>query len=307
MQAQSLVISAQAMRRTKRRETIQLLKALPFILPWILGFLGLTIYPIIGSFYYGLTRYSVVAPPQFIGLGNYQRIFSDKLVRIIFKNTLFFVVYGVPAGLVSSFLIANLLNNEIRGRSVWRTIFFIPSIVPAVSSVMVWLWIYNTQYGLVSGIFQTLKMQALPFLSDPKLVKPSMLVINMWAQGSAIIIFLAALQDVPRELYEAATIDGAGTFRRFWHITVPMCTSAMLYILVTHLIGTFQSFVFPYLLTNGGPNNASELYAVYVFRNAFMYFKMGYASALSWLLFIVILIFSAGVFLTSGRWVYYAG
>ena len=172
---------------------------------------------------------------------------------------------------------------------------------------MVWLWIYNTQWGMINTFLASQGLPIIPFLSDPNLAKPSLIIINCWAQGGSIVIFLAALQDVPRTLYEAALVDGAGSWQRFWNITIPMCTPAILFVLITDLIGTFQSFTLPWLLTEGGPNNATELYGLYLYRNAFRFFKMGYASALAWILFLVIVIFTILVFRSSARWVYYGG
>jgi multiple sugar transport system permease protein len=211
----------------------------------------------------------------------------------------------VPATFLTAFLLANLLNNKFRGRSLARTIFFIPAITPAVASVMVWLWIYNTQWGLIGGFLAANGMRAIPWLSSPALAKPALIIMQCWAQGTAIVIFLAALQDVPQSLYEAALVDGANSLRRIWHITVPMTTPVMLFVLLTGLIGTFQSFTLPWLLTRGGPANSTELYSVYLYRSAFLHFKMGYASALAWVLFLITALFSIAVFRTSARWVYY--
>ena len=288
------------------RERRKIVQGLLFVSPWIVGFLAFTIYPLLASGYYSFTRYDVLRPPKLVGLANYARIFlQDDVFRVALANTLYFVLVGVPAGFVSAFLLANLLNGRMWGRSVFRTIFFLPSITPAVASVMVWLWIYNTQFGLVNGFLAAHGLQVIPWLSSPALAKPSLIVVQCWAGGSAIVIFLAALQDVPRSLYEAALVDGANPLQRFWHVTIPMCTPVMLFTVLTGLIGTFQSFTLPWLLTRGGPNNATELYSVYLYRNAFVSFKMGYASALAWLLFVIIAAFSAAVFRTSARWVYY--
>ena len=290
------------------REIRNEIKGFLFVLPWLTGFFLWTIYPIGASFYYSLTRYDILRPPKFIGLSNYiEMIFHDELFTLTMGNTLYFVIIGVPAGLVAAFLLANLLNTNIRFRSVFRTIFFIPSIVPAVASAMVWLWIYNPRYGLINSFLASHGIRAIPWLSSPVLAKPSLIVIQCWAQGNAIVIFLAALQDVPRSLYDAALVDGANWWQRFWHVTVPMCTPAILFILLTGLIGTFQMFTLPWLLTQGGPNNATEVYGVYLYRNAFNFFRMGYASAMAWLLFIIIVIFTILVFRTSARWVYYGG
>lgn len=223
------------------------------------------------------------------------------------KNTIYMVLIGVPAGLVTAFLLASLLNNKIVARPLFRTIFFVPSIVPAVATAMVWLWVLNTQYGMINSTLASKGMAVIPFLSRPALAKPSLILIQCWASGSTIVIFLAALQDVPRSLYEAATVDGANAWRRFMNITVPMCTPAILFVTIMDLIGTFQSFTLPWLLTEGGPNNATELYGLYLYRNAFRFFKMGYASALAWILFIIIVAFTIVVFRTSARWVYYGG
>lgn len=296
------------MLKFSRHERQNVAKGLLFISPWLLGFTLFTIYPLVSSFYYSFTQYDVLRPAKFIGLGNYKEIFlNDNLFRVVLGNTLYFVLIGVPAGFITAFLLANLLNTNIRGRSIFRTIFFLPAITPAVASVMVWLWIYNTQFGLINNILVANGLQVIPWLSSPALAKPALIIMQCWAQGTAIVIFLAALQDVPQSLYEAALVDGANALQRFWHVTIPMCTPAMLFVLLTGLIFTFQSFTLPWLLTKGGPNNATELYSVYLYRNAFIFFKMGYASALAWLLFLIIVVFAITVFRTSARWVYYRG
>lgn len=294
------------MLNISRGESRRIGKGLFFIAPWIVGFSAFIVYPLLASMYYSLTRYDVLRPPKFVGLENYQDlIFADDMFRVALFNTLYFVVIGVPAAFVTAFLLANLLNQKIVGRSFFRTIFFIPAITPAVASVMVWMWIYNTQYGLINGVLMGLGMQAIPWLSSPPLAKPALIIMECWAQGTSIVIFLAALQDVPRALYEAALVDGANALQRFWYITIPMCTPVMLFVLLTGLIGTFQSFTLPWLLTQGGPNNATELYSVYLYRSAFVHFKMGYASALAWILFVITALFSIVVFRSSARWIYY--
>ena len=296
------------MSNEARRELRKILTGVSFITPWILGFLGFTLYPVVASAYYSFTRYDVIRPPKFVGFENYAQILGgDAVFRQSLGNTVYFVFIGVPAAFLTAWLLANLLNTEVWGRSVWRTIFFLPSITPVVATVMVWMWIYNTQYGLINGWLISKGIKVIPFLSSVELAKPSLIIVQCWAQGSAIVLFLAALQDVPRALYEAAIIDGANAFKRFWHITIPMCTPVMLFVLLTGLIGTFQSFSLPWLLTEGGPNKSTELYSLFLFRNAFVFFKMGYASALAWILFIIISLFSLAIFRSSARWVYYRG
>jgi multiple sugar transport system permease protein len=299
-------------RKGQSRRSVQArrdrIKGWLFVSPWFIGFLLFTIYPIFASLYYSFTRYDVLNKPRFIGLSNYVEMFlDDRIFRITVRNSFYFVFVGVPVGLVAAFLLANLLNTDIRFRSLFRAIFFIPSIVPAVASAMVWLWVYNTHYGVINSFLASHGMQVIPWLSKPSLAKPSLIIIQAWAQGSAIVIFLAALQDVPRSLYDAAVVDGANRWQRFFYVTIPMCTPSILFILLTGMIGTFQMFTLPYILTGGGPNRATEVYSLYLYRNAFKFYKMGYASALAWLLFLLILGCSIIVFRTSARWVYYGG
>ena len=295
-------------RRWSRLERQNFIKGVLFASPWLIGFLGWTVYPILASLYYSFTRFDAVRPPVFIGLANYiDMVARDEIFRIVLFNTVYFVVIGVPAGLVTAFLLATLLNEKIKWRPVFRTIFFLPAIVPAIASAEVWRWVYNPQFGLINATLRSMGMRIIPWLSSPELAKPSLIIIHMWAQGTAMVIFLAALQDVPRALYDAALVDGANRWQRFWHVTIPMCTPAILFVMLTSLIGMFQYFTLGWLLTQGGPNNSTEFYSMYLYRNAFVYFKMGYASALAWVLFIIIVIFTILIFRSSARWVYYGG
>ena len=294
--------------RISRQGARDFAKGVLFASPWIIGFLIWTIYPILASLYYSFTRYDAVRPPRFIGLANYaDMIFNDEVFRVVLSNTFYFVIIGVPAGVVTAFLLAALLNNEIKFRPFFRTVFFLPSIVPAIASAEVWRWVYNPRYGLINATLKSMGMATIPWLSSPYLAKPSLIMIHMWAQGTAVVIFLAALQDVPRALYDAALVDGANGWQRFWHVTIPMCTPAVLFVMLTGLIGMFQYFTLGWLLTQGAPNNSTEFYSMYLYRNAFRYFKMGYASALAWFLFLIIVVFTIAIFRSSARWVYYGG
>ena len=285
-----------------------LLKGLAFISPWLVGFAGFVLYPIAASAYYSLTRYDVLRPPRFIGLENYIELFAkDDIFRTVLGNTVYLVALGVPAGLVVAFLLASLLNREMKARPLFRTIFFLPVLVPAVASAEVWRWVYNTNYGVINSLVRSWGLPVIPFISSIELAKPSLILIHMWAQGTAIVIFLAALQDVPSSLKDAARVDGANALQRFWHVTIPICTPAILFVMLTGMIGMFQYFTLGWLLTEGGPNESTEFFSLYLYRNAFQYFKMGYASALAWILFIIILIFTLLIFRSSARWVYYAG
>jgi len=289
-------------RKAIRQEVIGFL----FISPWLIGFLIWTIYPLGSSLYYSFTRYDILRDPVFIGLANYQEIlFKDVVFRKVIANTLYYVGLGSPLYVISAFLLASLLNTKIIGRSWFRAIFFIPSIIPAVVIAMVWSFMLNVQYGAINGTLQGLGLPVIPFLSSPALAKPTMIMINIWGAGSIVVILLAALQDVPRELHEAAIMDGANAWMRLINITIPFCSPVMLYTLIMSLIWGFQDFTMPMLLTGGGPNQATEFYALYLYRNAFEFLRMGKASALAWILFVIILSFTFLIFKTTGRWVYY--
>lgn len=288
----------------KRRS---LFLGLLFISPWLIGFLLFTLYPLASSFYYSLTRYGLLNPPNFVGLSNYVQIFTeDPHFGSVAYNTAYYVGLGAPLGVASAFLMAILLNTDIRGRSLFRAIFFFPAIVPAIVTAMVWAFLLNVQYGAINATLRGLGVPVIPFLSSPDFAKPSLILIGLWAQGNAIVIFLATLQDVPRSLYEAATVDGAGGWHKFRHITIPMCTPVILFNLIMGFIGGFQNFTLPWLLTGGGPNQATEFYSLFLYRNAFTYLRMGKASALAWILFVVIVAFTVALWKSSGRWVYYA-
>lgn len=285
-----------------------LLLGLLFVSPWLIGFILWTVYPLVSSLYYSFTRYDLLRPPVFLGLENYRQILTDDPhFPTVMYNTIYYVGLSVPLGVISAFLLATLLNTRIIGRSVFRAIFFFPAIVPAVVVAMVWLFLLNAQYGAINSTLAGLGLSTIPFISSPQWAKPSLILIHMWAQGNAMVIFLATLQDVPRSLYEAATVDGANAWHKFWHVTVPMCTPVILFNLVMGFIGGFQNFTLPWLLTNGGPAQATEFYAVHLYRNAFSYLRMGKASALAWILFIIIVTFTVILFKSSGRWVYYGG
>jgi len=293
------------MTRKDRRE---LLLGLLFASPWLIGFIGFTLYPIASSFYYSFTRYDLLRDPVFLGMDNYVNLLTDDDdFRIVAYNTLWWVVISTPLGVLSAFLMALLLNTHMVARSFFRAVFFFPSIVPAVVTAFVWQFLLNVQYGAVNATLQYLGLPIVPFLSNPDIVKPTLVMVHMWAQGAAMVIFLATLQDVPRSLYEAATMDGAGALRRLWNVTIPMVSPVILFNMVMSFIAGFQYFTLPWLLTQGGPNQATEFYSLFLFRNAFVYLRMGKASALAWLLFVVIIIFTTILFRVSGRWVYYAG
>jgi multiple sugar transport system permease protein len=303
-----MAVATARKRRMSKGETRRLLTGLMFVSPWLLGFLIWTLYPLVSSAYYSFTRYDLIKPPIWIGLGNFTEIFTDdpRFWTVVY-NTIFYVGISVPLGVAVAFLLASLLNTKIVARSTFRAIFYIPAIVPAVCSAMVWLFIYNNQYGVINNILRSMGQPIIPFLSSVEWAKPSLIVIALWAQGTAMVIFLAALQDVPRTLYEAATVDGANAWHKFRHITLPMCSPIILYSLVIGIIGGFSVFLMPYLLTNGGPMASTEFYAMNLYRQAFEFFRMGKASALAWIMAITVALMTALLFKTSGSWVFYGG
>ncbi|MBU6334133.1 MAG: sugar ABC transporter permease [Chloroflexi bacterium] len=307
---QSSRASALPWARLSSRDRRGLITGLLFISPWLIGFLALTIYPLIYSFYVSLTRYDLLRPPVFIGMANYVELFTkDAQFWKVVYNTIFYVIFSVPLSLGFSFLVANLLNARIVGRSFFRAVMYIPAIVPGICTAMVWLFLLNIQYGAINGLLQSFGLPSVPFLSNPDLAKPSLIMVAVWATGNAVVVFLAGLQDVPRSLYEAATVDGANGWQQFRNITIPMSTPVILYNLVIGFIGAFQEFTSAYLIfgVNGGPLNSALLYSPFLYQNAFQYLRMGKASALAWLLFIVVVIGTMMLFRSSARWVYYGG
>jgi len=281
------------------------LRGVLFASPWIVGFLLWTVYPLVASFYYSFMRYDVLRPPRFVGMGNYIDLFNDNLFHKVTGNTFYFVALGVPLGLASAFALAALLNNDFKLRSFFRAIFFLPAVMPTIVIAEIWRWVYSPQYGLINAVLRSWGLAAIPWLSSPSLAKLSLIIIHCWSQGAAIVIFLAALQDVPRSLYDAALVDGANRWQQLWHVTIPMCTPAILFVGLTNLIDVFQYFTLGWLLTQGGPNRATEFYSMYLYRNAFKFLKMGYASALAWVLFLIVVSVTLLIFRTSARWVYY--
>jgi multiple sugar transport system permease protein len=304
-------MAAVASRRTglSRMERRNQMVGLLFISPWLIGFLGFALFPVIAAMYYSMTDYDFINPNMhFIGITNYTRLFTvDPDFWTVMYNTVYYVGFGVPIGAAVAFLVANLLNSDIKGKTFYRSLIYIPSIVPAICTAVVWLFILNVQYGVINGLLKFLQWPTIPFLSNPSLAKPSLIMIYVWAQGGAVITYLAALQDVPRTLYEAATVDGANAWNKFWNVTVPLCTPVILFNFIMGVITAFQDFTLPFVLTGGGPMKSTEFYVVSLYRNAFAQFHLGKASAMAWILFLIILVFSLILFRTSARWVYYGG
>ncbi len=277
-----------------------------FISPWLIGFTVFVAGPFLLSIYFSFTRYDVVSPPVWVGLANYRKLFFDdplfwKSLGITFKYALVAVPVGIAAGLG----LALLLNLEIRGISVYRTIFYIPSIVPVVATSVVFVWILNPQIGLVNGLLRVFGIVGPAWLQDTTWAFWSLVFMSLWAVGGGMIIYLAGLKDVPMTLYEAAIIDGAGPLQRTWHVTLPMITPVIFFNLIMGVIGSFQYFTQAYIMTMGGPEDSTHFYALYLFNRAWRYLDMGYASAMAWILFVVVMFFTILIFRTHKRWVHY--
>lgn len=295
-------------RSYRRKQFRQLAKGLAFCSPWIVGFLAFGIVPIIASFYYSFTYYSVLQPPRWVGFDNYVRMLTDdRLFWLALGNTVYYAFFANLIGGLLALSLAMLLNMRVRGLSIYRTIYYVPVVVPIVASSIVWLWLFNPQYGVLNLVFSWLGVPPIPWLTDPTWSKNSLILMSLWSVGNAVVIFLAGLQDIPQELLEAAELDGAGGFQKIRFVTIPMITPVILFNLVIGLIGGFQVFTQAYVMTNGGPADSTLFYALYLYQSAFRFFKMGYASGLAWILFMVILGASLLLFRSSSRWVHYAG
>jgi multiple sugar transport system permease protein len=291
-----------------RPKTRKLLLGLLFTAPFTIGFLGLTVYPLLASLYYSFTRYAILTPPKWVGLNNYVTLFTkDDLFWKSLWNTVYYTIMFVPASLVLSFILALALNVKVRGMSAYRTIYFLPTLVPSVALAILWLWLFNPQYGLLNEFLNLFGLPPLGWVANPNTAMPSLVIMGLWTVGQTVIIFLAGLQDVPVHLYEAAEIDGAGTWQKVFSVTIPLMTPVILFNLLIGIIGSFQTFTQAYIMTNGGPANATLFYVLNLYRNGFQYVKMGYASALAWILFLIILICTAAVLRTSRGRVYYGG
>ena len=292
---------------SKARARRDLLMGLAFISPWLIGFLALTLYPIGASLYYSFCEYRVLSPPHWVGLRNYIELFSDHDYFLPSLYNTVFMFIELPIATVISVGIALLLNQKLKGMALFRTLYYLPSVVPTVASAILWLWLLNPQYGLVNKTLQFLHLPTTEWLQSPVWSKPAFIILDLWMVGGGVVIYLAALQGVPTHLYEAAEIDGAGAWTRTWSITIPAISPVIFFNVVLGIIGTFQYFTQTFIMTNGGPANSTLFYALYLFQNAFAYFRMGYACAMAWVLFLLTLGATLIVFRSSSRWVYYEG
>jgi multiple sugar transport system permease protein len=278
-----------------------------FILPWLIGFVLFGGGPIIASALISFTNWSLLSSPQWIGLANYQQLLQDPLFYTSLKNTFYFGVGSVLLGVVTSFLLALLLNQKVRGMAFFRTVFYLPSVVSGIATALLWINIFHPDFGLINYMLSWFGIQGPGWLTSEQWVIPALIIMSAWGAGGTMIIYLAGLQGIPTYLYEAASIDGATWWSKFWHVTVPMMSPVIFFNLITGFIASLQAFVLILVMTNGGPANASMVYGLYIYREAFQYFNMGYASALAWVLFIILIIITFVQLRLAQRWVYYEG
>lgn len=293
-------------------ERRNLRNGLLFISPWFVGLGVFLIYPIVTSFYLSFCEYSVLRPAMFIGGENYGELMGDSVFWKSLWNTIVYAAFALPLGTITAVILALLLNARVRGLAVYRTIFFLPSLVPMVALAVLWLWMFNGEYGLVNHMLKVvlspLGMAPPAWLASTTWSKPAMIIMSVWGVGHSIVIYLAGLQDVPEHLYEAAQIDGASFWQQTWHVTLPMISPVIRFNVIMGIIGVFNLFAVPYVLSpEGSPARSIYFYVMYLFDNAFLHLRMGYASAMAWLLFLLIFALTVVTVVLSRRHVHYGG
>jgi multiple sugar transport system permease protein len=277
-----------------------------FAMPWIFGFLIFMLYPILASLFYSFTNYSVLREPKWIGASNYKELASDTVFHQTLTNTLYYVVGAVPLGSVVAIGLAMLLNTKVKGMALYRTMFFLPSLVPMVALGTLFLWVFNGDYGLLNNAMKALRMTPPNWLGDPAWSKWTLIMISTWGCGQAMVIYLAALQDVPQSLYEAADLDGAKLWQKTKNVTLPMISPVILFNVLMGIIGSLQVFAVPYVMFPGGaPARSTYFFSSYLYDNAFQYQRMGYASAIGWVMFVITLILTLIALKASDRHVHY--
>lgn len=299
------------MSRSSRPRRLRHREAMLFYLclsPWLLGFFLFTLGPVLASLGFSLTRWDLLSPPVFTGLRNYARMVDDRLFWQSLSVTLRYTLLYVPSELVGGLLLALLMNQGgVRGLRAVRTIYYLPTIISGVAFVVVWMWLFHPEVGLINATLGRLGIQGPRWLADPDTALTALWLMSLWGLGRAALIYLAGLKGIPPPLYEAAAIDGAGAVQSFRHITLPMLTPTIFFNLVLSIIATFQTFTNAFVATNGGPLDSTLFYVLYLYRKAFQEFQMGYASALAWVLFLIILLLTVAVVRSGRWWVYYEG
>ena len=279
-----------------------------FLSPWILGMIFFTGGPIIASLILAFCRWDLITPPEFVGLDNFIKIMSDPKFWKSLYNTFYYTIFAVPLGIIGSIIVALLMNQKWRSVRLLRTIYYLPSVTAGVASAIIWMWLFNPDFGLINYFLGKLGIKGPLWLASEEWSKPALIIMSLWGVGGNMIIYLAGLQGVPSQLYEAAEIDGANLFQKFINVTLPMLTPVIFFNLIMSIVWSFQIFTQVYVMTQGqgGPADSTLVLVLYIYQKAFKFHQMGYASALSWILFIIILIATLIQFKFS-KWVYYEG
>ena len=297
--------------RLKKIRESELAVGLLFISPWIIGFGVFMAAPIVMSLYYSFTDYPLLEPPIWIGLDNYARMATDPIFWKAMWNTTFYAALAIPFGTLLALVVAWMLNQQVKGQAIFRSAVFLPSLVPLVASSMIWMWLFNGELGLINQVLDPILgligRQGPNWLGDAEWVMPSLVLMSMWSIGQAVVIYLASLQDVPIALYEAADLDGMGSVTKFLNVTVPMISPVILFNVIMAIITAWQVFAVPYIMlgATGGPGRAGYFYTMYLYDNAFRYQQMGYASAMAWVLFAIVLVLTLIQLRLSKHWVHY--
>lgn len=289
--------------------------AIVFLTPWVIGFIAFNLYPILSTFCYSFTKYNLFQAPQWIGLKNYFTLFTSHEFYLSLFNTLYYVIFGVGLQLILALSTAILLNLDVKGKSIFRSIYFIPSLMPPVAASLLWVWLLNPKYGLINTFLRFLHLNEPLWLISAEWTKPAIILMSLWGIGSTMVIFLAGLGDIPHVYYEAVEIDGGGAWSKFKNVTWPMLSSITFFQLISGMIAGFNIFTQTYIISQatadksslGGIKNSLLFFAVNIYQEGFSYLKFGYASALAWIMLIIILIFTLIIFKTSKKWVYYRG
>jgi multiple sugar transport system permease protein len=279
-----------------------------FISPWTIGFLCLTLGPIIYSLYLSFMEWDIINSPKYVGADNYVRALAgDALFYKSIRVTFYYTFLSVPLQLILGFSVALLMNQKIRGMRILRTIYYLPSLISGVAMAVLWLWIFHPNFGLINDVLSVFGFEGKNWLMDVKWAVPALILMSLWGIGGSMVIYLAGLQDIPASLYEAAEMEGARRWHKLRYVTIPMMTPVIFFNLIMGIIGSFQTFTQAFIMTEGGPKDATLFYVLKLYNHAFLWFEMGYASALAWILFLILLIFTAIVFRSSSMWVYYEG
>ncbi|MCE7990023.1 MAG: sugar ABC transporter permease [Caldilinea sp. CFX5] len=285
----------------------QWLEALPYLLPTIIGFLVFILGPVIASFFLGFTEWDLLTPPKWIGLGNYRTmLFDTPLFWKTMSNTLYYTILFIPGGVILPLLVAVIMNQPLRGVTVYRSVYFLPVVTSTVAVALVWQWLYNPEFGPINYLLKLVGLKGPAWIASPEWAMPALVVMSVWqVVGYNMVIYLAGLQAIPEEYYEAAALDGASRWRQFFHITVPLISPTIFFVLIISLINALQVFEQTYILTQGGPAYATLSIAFYIYQQAFQFFHMGFGAALAYVLFVLILIVTLIQFRIQKRWVFY--